>query len=203
MQFVKYQHVEKYGTAETEGIQHGMCYIFPKIDGTNGSIWVDFPDIKAGSRNRELTLENDNTQHFDCSVADAPTLNIPSSNPYWFGAIGDGDIANNDTDAIKKAIASSTESLGLPDGSFPIDPITIDKGIKGVGQTKSILKMRTNTDTMITIEDDTDFHQFKDFNMVGIDSSNGVCLQIGDSVNNCTFENIKIGSVKWGFPIYK
>ncbi len=60
MEFLKYQHIERFGTDETEGIDEGVCYVFPKIDGTNGSIWLDDGVIKAGSRNRELTLENDN-----------------------------------------------------------------------------------------------------------------------------------------------
>lgn len=59
--FKKYMHVEKFGTTEVEGIELGDCFIFPKIDGTNGSIWMgDDGLIKAGSRKRELTLDNDN-----------------------------------------------------------------------------------------------------------------------------------------------
>jgi len=60
MNFIKYQHVEKLNTIETNGIESGRCYIFPKIDGTNGSIWSENGFIKAGSRNRELEVENDN-----------------------------------------------------------------------------------------------------------------------------------------------
>ena len=45
---------------ETDGIELGKVYVFPKIDGTNGSVWIDDGIIKAGSRNRELTLDNDN-----------------------------------------------------------------------------------------------------------------------------------------------
>jgi hypothetical protein len=33
--FVKYQHIERYGVDEVNGIDIGTCYIFPKIDGTN------------------------------------------------------------------------------------------------------------------------------------------------------------------------
>lgn len=65
MEFKKYQHVERYGTTETEGINIGKCYVFPKIDGTNSSVWLnENGEVRAGSRNRELTLENDN-QGFD------------------------------------------------------------------------------------------------------------------------------------------
>lgn len=59
MEFKKYQHVERFGTIETAGIENGMCYVFPKIDGTNASLWWD-DGLKAGSRNRELSLDNDN-----------------------------------------------------------------------------------------------------------------------------------------------
>lgn len=60
MDFLKYQHVERYGTVETEGITIGLCYIFPKIDGTNSSVWLQNGNIYAGSRNRKLSLEKDN-----------------------------------------------------------------------------------------------------------------------------------------------
>ena len=52
--FHKYQHLERFGTEEVEGIEDGRCYVFPKIDGTNGSIWCEEGEIKFGSRNREL-----------------------------------------------------------------------------------------------------------------------------------------------------
>ena len=60
--FKKYQHIEKFETMEVEGIELGVCFVFPKIDGTNGSVWLDEDDItiKTGSRNRELSLDNDN-----------------------------------------------------------------------------------------------------------------------------------------------
>ena len=60
--FIKYQHLEKLHTDETDGIEVGTTYVFPKIDGTNGSIWEDDHDneIQAGSRNRHLSLDADN-----------------------------------------------------------------------------------------------------------------------------------------------
>lgn len=61
MKFRRYQHVERFGNDEVEDINIGTCYIFPKIDGTNSSVYLgDDGEIKAGSRNRELTLEKDN-----------------------------------------------------------------------------------------------------------------------------------------------
>lgn len=61
MSFTKYMHLERIGTSEVEGIEIGRTYIFPKLDGTNASVWQDEEgNIKAGSRNRELTCDNDN-----------------------------------------------------------------------------------------------------------------------------------------------
>ena len=60
-EFRKYQHVERLGSEEVEGIELGTCYIMPKIDGTNASIWMkDDGTLGFGSRNRELSLDNDN-----------------------------------------------------------------------------------------------------------------------------------------------
>lgn len=59
-EFMKYQHVERFGSDEVEGIDLGRCYIFPKIDGTNGVVWHNGEKIYAGSRNRQLSLDNDN-----------------------------------------------------------------------------------------------------------------------------------------------
>lgn len=58
--FKKYLHVERYGNDEVQGIELGECHIFPKLDGTNGSIWMDDNKLCAGSRTRELTIEADN-----------------------------------------------------------------------------------------------------------------------------------------------
>ncbi len=60
MSFKRYQHVERFGTEEVEGIEFGELFVFPKLDGSNGSVWLENGEIKAGSRNRELTLDNDN-----------------------------------------------------------------------------------------------------------------------------------------------
>jgi len=61
MQYKKYQHIEKLESQNVRGILDGHCFVFPKIDGTNGSLWLGGDgEIKAGSRNRELTEEQDN-----------------------------------------------------------------------------------------------------------------------------------------------
>lgn len=80
MEFLKYQHVERLGTPGTEGIYNGMCYIFPKIDGTNAQLWMD-GGLKAGSRNRELSVDNDNAGFYNWALSQLPILNFFHSNP--------------------------------------------------------------------------------------------------------------------------
>jgi len=60
MEFKKYQHVERFGTSEVNSIEIGECYVFPKIDGTNSSVWLNNGEVCAGSRNRQLSIEKDN-----------------------------------------------------------------------------------------------------------------------------------------------
>jgi len=55
-------HIERFGTQEVEGIEDGLTYIFPKIDGTNGQVWIDDGVIKCGSRKREL-FPNEKDNH--------------------------------------------------------------------------------------------------------------------------------------------
>ena len=71
MEFRKYQHIERFGTMEVEGIEIGTCYVFPKIDGTNSSVWLgDDGQVHAGSRKRELSLEQDNAGFMNAIVTD-------------------------------------------------------------------------------------------------------------------------------------
>ena len=71
--FKEYQHIERFGRDEVMDIDIGVCFIFPKIDGTNSSVWREtyHPNItpiatpswnilKTGSRTRELSLTQDN-----------------------------------------------------------------------------------------------------------------------------------------------
>ena len=58
--YQKYQHIEKIGTKEAQGILLGDVYVFPKIDGTNAQAWSSGGVLHYGSRNRELTLDKDN-----------------------------------------------------------------------------------------------------------------------------------------------
>lgn len=75
MEFRKYQHVEKFGNTEVKDIEIGECLVFPKIDGTNSSVWLDDGEnLKAGSRTRELTLEKDNAGFYRYALFDNPNI---------------------------------------------------------------------------------------------------------------------------------
>lgn len=63
--FVKYPHLERFGNSEVEGIEVGITHVFPKLDGTNASLWLEDNDICAGSRNRVLSKESDNAGFLD------------------------------------------------------------------------------------------------------------------------------------------
>lgn len=61
MEFTKYMHLERIGTSEVEGIEDGLTYVFPKLDGTNASVWLNEEgEVQAGSRNRHLSIGADN-----------------------------------------------------------------------------------------------------------------------------------------------
>ena len=65
MTYQKYQHIQKFGNTEVNGINQGTCYIFYKIDGTNGCVFGKEGNLELGfgSRNRELSdnsAESDN-----------------------------------------------------------------------------------------------------------------------------------------------
>ena len=69
-EYKAYQHIERFGTDEVEGIEIGTTYVFPKIDGTNGQIWFEDSKVKCGSRKRELTLDNDNADFYNTIIKD-------------------------------------------------------------------------------------------------------------------------------------
>lgn len=71
MVYKGYQHIEKLGSGEVEGILNGICYLTYKIDGTNSCVWLkDDGSIGFGSRNRELGLTKDtDNQGFAMAIA--------------------------------------------------------------------------------------------------------------------------------------
>lgn len=62
--FKQYMHIERFGSDAVQGIEFGDCVIMPKIDGTNGSVWLENGELHAGSRKRELSEEQDNAGFF-------------------------------------------------------------------------------------------------------------------------------------------
>lgn len=82
MKFKKYQHLERYGNQSVSDIEQGDVYVFPKIDGTNSSVWLnDEGNIAAGSRNRELSHENDNAGFYNYIVTDENIKKLLNDNP--------------------------------------------------------------------------------------------------------------------------
>lgn len=79
--FKKYQHLERFGTTEVAQIELGECFIFPKIDGTNASIWLHNGEIQAGSRTRHLTLESDNAGFYAWVLSQKNILEYLNENP--------------------------------------------------------------------------------------------------------------------------
>lgn len=81
-EFIKYQHIERMGTDEVEDIVFGVCHVFPKIDGTNASVWLDDNgQVCAGSRNRELSLDKDNAGFLDAIIKDANVIGYLLKHP--------------------------------------------------------------------------------------------------------------------------
>lgn len=69
MTFLRYPHLERFGNDPVADIGYGTCHIFPKLDGTNASVWYKTIHqgetgsslvLGAGSRNGVKTPENDN-----------------------------------------------------------------------------------------------------------------------------------------------
>lgn len=81
MEFRKYQHVERFGSEETEGINNGLCYVFPKIDGTNAQLWFN-GGLRAGSRKRELSEDSDNAGFYVCAQKQENILSFFQSYPH-------------------------------------------------------------------------------------------------------------------------
>lgn len=88
--FLKYMHLERFGSDEVDGIELGTTYVFPKLDGTNAQVWGSWNvlnefDVKAGSRNRELSTGADNAGFYSWvleGVESAPIVSLLKSNPH-------------------------------------------------------------------------------------------------------------------------
>lgn len=80
-EFPKYQHIENLYTDDVKGITSGTCYIFPKIDGTNGVVFKEDGEIKFCSRNRVLNGEKDNQGFMEKFKDDERIKNFLDENP--------------------------------------------------------------------------------------------------------------------------
>lgn len=58
--FRRYDHLVRLGHRNVQGIDIGLVYVFPKLDGTNASVWWDGEKLRAASRNRVLSMDDDN-----------------------------------------------------------------------------------------------------------------------------------------------
>lgn len=74
-EYIKYQHIERLGSSEVDGILDGLVYVFPKIDGTNAHVWFD-GEYHFGSRRRELSLDNDNAGFMHEASKDLAILDL-------------------------------------------------------------------------------------------------------------------------------
>ena len=83
MSFIPYPHIERIGKEDAEGIVAGDCYIFPKLDGTNSSLWMEDGKLKGGSRNRELSTEKDNAGFYSASLADEKYIKFFEKYPQY------------------------------------------------------------------------------------------------------------------------
>lgn len=71
--FRRYDHLVRLGHAESAGIADGRVYVFPKLDGTNASVWLDETGrLQCGSRNRVLSIESDNAGFCAWANSDDP-----------------------------------------------------------------------------------------------------------------------------------
>lgn len=73
-QFRRYEHLERFGGhPEVAHIDEGTCYVFPKLDGTNASVWLDAAgELQCGSRNRVLAADADNHGFWKWAHSDDP-----------------------------------------------------------------------------------------------------------------------------------
>ncbi len=82
--FKEYTHIERFGNVEVEGIELGKTYIFPKLDGTNASVWGEGcadSEISAGNRTRQLSFESDNAGFFKAMHQDGLVYLFLRANP--------------------------------------------------------------------------------------------------------------------------
>ena len=81
--FIKYPHIERLGSDEVQDILLGRCYVFPKIDGTNASVWLEAGVVRAGSHTREISTESDNAGFCAWAEKDDRIAHLLVQHPGW------------------------------------------------------------------------------------------------------------------------
>ena len=79
----KYMHIERLGTINTEGILNGLCYCFPKLDGTNGQVSFNIEKniIECGSRNNILSEASTNRGFYPYVLCNQNLIAFCKENP--------------------------------------------------------------------------------------------------------------------------
>lgn len=73
-QFRRYDHLVRLGHSDAREVELGTVYVFPKLDGTNASVWASGGEVHAGSRNRVLSVgQGDNAGFCAWLQSDDPT----------------------------------------------------------------------------------------------------------------------------------
>lgn len=81
MEFVPYCKLARLGTEEVNGITDGLCWAFPKVDGTNSSVWMNDGAVQAGSRKRKLSEEKDNAGFYKYVMSNEKLKKFIEENP--------------------------------------------------------------------------------------------------------------------------
>lgn len=81
--FKEYMHIERFGNDEVQGIELGGCYVFPKLDGTNASVWWGDCGLMAGSRKRVLSIEEDNAGFCAYATQNTRIIKCCEANQVW------------------------------------------------------------------------------------------------------------------------
>lgn len=120
--FKKYQHIARLNDIESEGILEGLVYTFPKIDGTNASLWWENGHIHCGSRRKELSLNDDNYHFYEQLHKDTRFIEFFQKYPHVriFGEfLVPHQIKYYEKDAWKKFYVFDvvTDRKGLPEDS--------------------------------------------------------------------------------------
>lgn len=83
MEFRKYDHVERIGHSDVSDLLLGTVHIFPKLDGTNASVWKDGNQLCAGSRTRQLSPDADNAGFLAAMNEHLPVAAVLAERPGW------------------------------------------------------------------------------------------------------------------------